>query len=435
MVKMKKLVLILILFLFALSSFAVECGDTFTQSLSLDNNLECPSDAVILEGDDIDFDCNNFSIKGSLSGNGIVVSGREITVTGCEVFNFENGFLVKDSSSVTVAASNLRNNLNGAFVENSASVSFQNNMIHDNTNFGVYSLDVVDGDYYNNDFSNTGIEVLDLHNKEQPEESGAQIIEEQAEKPVNQSEGQVQEPEKVIDQPETPRIVEVSSQITDAVLEEIGLPKWKHDEVKDKVSVHKTATIYKNRTIYKITATPSEDLKDASLYELMPEEVDESDIKSSESFVTLKEGRVLKFSIGNIEEGEDVVIEYELSRHMFEGFHADPFSVFAIESVLNPSGLLSVQILTGLLIILFIVNYFLKKRVHPHLKYRGIETVLILCVLIFVIMKIEIQIAISEKLHNIIVFIVLNLLMIYFIYKDYRYYRELREEQKEGLDV
>jgi len=437
---MKKILLVLILFCIPLAS-ALECGDIISSSVSLSEDLECPDTALTIAGSSLSLDCDDHTIKGSLSGNGIVIEGEKIEIKNCEIFNFENALLVKNVNGLSVTNSILRNNLNAVFAESSSGVSLTTNLIKDNANFGIYSVGVTDADYYDNTFENTGIEVMEVEGAE-PEDAvevEAVPVEEQDTEPAEETkeEAPIEEPSpESVPEPE-PITKQITTQVTDTLLKRLGIPPWKHNQIKDAVRVHKEVTIYKDKTVYEITATTDKDLKNVNVFEYFPEDLVDSpdEIISDMQFISLQGGKLLKFEFAELKKGEDAIVQYTINKHLFKDLELTPVTIIGLEEALNPGGLLSIRILFGALLILFIINYYLKKRIHPHLKYRFVELFLILCVILFIFWNVELQIQISESWFNVGVAALLTMAMVFYVSRDLKYYKELRKEQAEGKDV
>jgi len=429
---MKK-ILVLLLLLLLPSAVALECGDTVTQTLTVDADLECPDKGIMVSGKDLVFDCNKHVIKGSLSGNGITVSGKGVNILNCEIFNFENGIVVQKGYDVLIKDNILRNNLNGVYVSESEQVIVKGNLIKDNTNFGVYSFYVLDGDYYQNTFENTGIEVLHTEGEIQPDKPGDDEPKELPPPIEKDFEEPVEVPEEI--EPEFKPITKnLIVEVTDELLKQIGIPPWKYKQIKDIVRVSKKVKILKDSMVYEITATSDRDLKNFNLYEYFPQKIDTKAITSDKAFISIGDD-LIKFEFAEIKKGEGKTVRYTINKELLGEIELTPFTLFALESALNPSGLLSIRILFGTLLILFIFNYYLKKRIHPHLKYRLVELGFILLVIFFIFWNLELQIQISENWFNVGVIGVFTLLMIFLVIRDVIYYRQLLKAQKKGLDV
>ena len=134
----------------------VNCGDTISNpgSYCLSECLTLGSYngvdfGVMIESDDVYFDCNSVPIVGQGSGNGVLVgkmlpdeSYMGITISGCDVSNFERGIFLKAVTSL-VESSFLHDNVQQGIWVTGSSNTIQNNEIYDNTYKGIY----VDGEY------------------------------------------------------------------------------------------------------------------------------------------------------------------------------------------------------------------------------------------------------------------------------------------------
>ncbi len=70
----------------------VSCGDTLTSNTTLDSDLTCAGNALVMGADNITLDCNNHTVAGNGSGTGINLAGwTGVTVRDCNVTGFSIG--------------------------------------------------------------------------------------------------------------------------------------------------------------------------------------------------------------------------------------------------------------------------------------------------------------------------------------------------------
>jgi parallel beta-helix repeat protein len=79
------------------------CGATIVADLTLDENLVCAANGLVIGADDIKVNLNGHTIAGSGAGVGIAMSGRtRITVVGGTVRNFATAVRLLDSTRVSI---------------------------------------------------------------------------------------------------------------------------------------------------------------------------------------------------------------------------------------------------------------------------------------------------------------------------------------------
>lgn len=81
------------------SASNVTCGEEITTSTTLTANVgPCPSSGIIIDANNIIFNCNGYTISGKGSGDGIDVNpdvtllGSGVTIEDCTVTSFHDGF-------------------------------------------------------------------------------------------------------------------------------------------------------------------------------------------------------------------------------------------------------------------------------------------------------------------------------------------------------
>jgi parallel beta-helix repeat protein len=136
----------------------VSCGEVITEDMTLQQDLNCPEDGVIIRGSDIEFNMNGHTISStdeddsvdlSMDYNGysgILVSNVDgVTITGLgEVNGFERGIAFTGSSGAQVSDVSLTENGVGVLVSGSSDTVINSNTI-DSNRFGVVSESSDDG--------------------------------------------------------------------------------------------------------------------------------------------------------------------------------------------------------------------------------------------------------------------------------------------------
>lgn len=82
----------------------VACGAQITSDITLDNDLSCAGNALLVSGDDIRIDLNGHTLSGAAAGNGITVTASHgVTIFGGTVTGFLSGIFVAGSTDVVIA--------------------------------------------------------------------------------------------------------------------------------------------------------------------------------------------------------------------------------------------------------------------------------------------------------------------------------------------
>lgn len=164
---------ILISGLFFQIGFSINCGQTITTNVILNESLNCNSDGITLTSGSLN--CDGFSIIGNKSGTGVLISsGDYIGVKNCNIKNFDNAISI---SSLTkwvgngwgggnyityypeyslIENNNIKNNQIGIVTSNSIGESIKNNIFENNSNYALY-LTSINGRIWNNTFYDSGI--------------------------------------------------------------------------------------------------------------------------------------------------------------------------------------------------------------------------------------------------------------------------------------
>src|SRR6266511_2548259 len=128
----------------ASSDAMVSCGEVITTDVTLQEDLSCPDDGVVISTDGITFNMNGHTITSNdgndnsvdltmdVAGNsGILVSGADdVTILGLgQISGFDTGIRFTGSSDAQVSDVTLRDNGIGALVSGSDSIYISKNSI------------------------------------------------------------------------------------------------------------------------------------------------------------------------------------------------------------------------------------------------------------------------------------------------------------------
>jgi parallel beta-helix repeat protein len=137
----------------ASSDAMVSCGEVITTDVTLQEDLSCPDDGVVISTDGITFNMNGHTITSNdgndnsvdltmdVAGNsGILVSGADdVTILGLgQISGFDTGIRFTGSSDAQVSDVTLRDNGIGALVSGSDSIYISKNSI-DTNDYGIVS--------------------------------------------------------------------------------------------------------------------------------------------------------------------------------------------------------------------------------------------------------------------------------------------------------
>lgn len=117
---------------FALSRTCTRLEDParVMQSLTLCADNYYPYDypeGVLIEGDNLVFDCNSAVLHGKFKNSGIVLVNREnVTIKNCQVANYETGILIKGSKGIVILDSRFIRNYYGIKLIDSTGVVIEN---------------------------------------------------------------------------------------------------------------------------------------------------------------------------------------------------------------------------------------------------------------------------------------------------------------------
>ncbi|MEM7820715.1 MAG: NosD domain-containing protein, partial [Candidatus Aenigmatarchaeota archaeon] len=137
---------ILLGLLFALAAFsspaaALSCGDTITASTTLTGNLgPCSGNGIVIGANNIELNCNGYSITGTGTGNGIYLGGRtNVTIKNCIISKFSYGIYLYSSSNNTLTNNTANSNSNwGIYLKSNSNYNtLTNNTANSNSNCGI----------------------------------------------------------------------------------------------------------------------------------------------------------------------------------------------------------------------------------------------------------------------------------------------------------
>ena len=111
--------------------------------------LPASSPALLIDGNNINLDCQGSVIRGDGNGEGLFINTENVSVKNCEFRNYEDGILIDSASKVVLDKNNLIDNLNGINIYQSSYVHITDNTLTDN-DFGVYVSGINTGLNINN---------------------------------------------------------------------------------------------------------------------------------------------------------------------------------------------------------------------------------------------------------------------------------------------
>jgi parallel beta-helix repeat protein len=122
----------------------LSCGDNITANVILSQNIgPCTGDGLFIGHSGITLNCAGYTISGIGNSAGIALIGRtKVTVEGCNVKGFQNGFWLTGSSNKNVIMGDTANdNYNGFFLNSSSDSNvLAANTANSNKLFGFYLL-------------------------------------------------------------------------------------------------------------------------------------------------------------------------------------------------------------------------------------------------------------------------------------------------------
>src|SRR5919112_956629 len=118
-------------------SASLSCGQVITTSVKLSANLDCASDGLLVQGDNIVIDLNGHTIKGpgpSASKIGVSVAANDgVQITGSgTITGFQAGVLASGGKDDTITNVNFEGNQIAIFLTGTTGADIENNMITNN---------------------------------------------------------------------------------------------------------------------------------------------------------------------------------------------------------------------------------------------------------------------------------------------------------------
>ena len=114
------------------------CGTTILANLTLDHDLTCPGNGLIVGADGITINLNGHTIVGPGSGVGISVSNRTgVVIVGGTVKNFLAGVQLVNSTAIVVKENRFTGNQDAVFLVGSRGSTIKENTAWQNSRVGV----------------------------------------------------------------------------------------------------------------------------------------------------------------------------------------------------------------------------------------------------------------------------------------------------------
>lgn len=139
------------------------CGATILEDLTLDHDLTCTGDGLIVGADGIRIDLNGYTLSGSGVGAGIVVTGRSnISISGGTVRNFAVAVRVNTSTDLVVKHMEFVANLEGIDLQSgSIGNTIKDSTFRDSATRGIMLRgDSRENDIKNNTFTGNRVGIL-----------------------------------------------------------------------------------------------------------------------------------------------------------------------------------------------------------------------------------------------------------------------------------
>jgi hypothetical protein len=125
----------------------VACGDTITTDTTLDGDLTCPGDGLVVGADDVALDLGGHTISGADVGTGVFTEYNRTTVRRGSIRGFETGIFLGEGANSVVRRLLITNNVTGMLVSrvgaNNATdgLLVRQNTLSGNAGAGLFSLD------------------------------------------------------------------------------------------------------------------------------------------------------------------------------------------------------------------------------------------------------------------------------------------------------
>jgi parallel beta-helix repeat protein len=125
----------------------VGCGDTITQDTTLDSDLTCPGDGLVIGAHGVTLDLGGHTISGAGAAFSAGVrfqneiSPQDVTIRRGTIRGFDVGILAEPVERLAVRRLAITNNVTGIVIDISFDVVVRNNVIADNSGLGLWVLD------------------------------------------------------------------------------------------------------------------------------------------------------------------------------------------------------------------------------------------------------------------------------------------------------
>ena len=129
------------------SAHHVACGDTITQDTTLDSDLTCPGNGLVVSANGVTLDLGGHAISGSGAAFSMGVTARQdatlegVTIRRGTIRGFDTGVLLEGDGGVAVRGLAITGNVTGIVIDISFDVVVRNNLIADNSGSGLLALD------------------------------------------------------------------------------------------------------------------------------------------------------------------------------------------------------------------------------------------------------------------------------------------------------
>jgi hypothetical protein len=125
----------------------VACGDTITQDTTLDSDLTCPGNGLVVGANGVTLDLGGHAISGSGAAFSTGITARQdvtledVTIRRGTIRGFDTGVLVEGGGGVAVRGLSITGNVTGIVIDISFDVVVRHNVIADNSGSGLLALD------------------------------------------------------------------------------------------------------------------------------------------------------------------------------------------------------------------------------------------------------------------------------------------------------
>ena len=125
----------------------VACGDTITQDTTLDGDLTCPGNGLVISANGVTLDLGGHAISGSGAAFSTGVTARQdvtledVTIRRGTIRGFDTGVLAEGGGGMAVRGLAITDNVTGIVIDISFDVVVRHNLIADNSGSGLLALD------------------------------------------------------------------------------------------------------------------------------------------------------------------------------------------------------------------------------------------------------------------------------------------------------